>query len=203
MNVSGEYDTMKLPSFILASGSPRRRELLEQLGVRFQVETAPVEELEDTNFTARELCRANAFHKAQVVAMRHPDKLVIGADTLVHLNNVTFGKPSSLAEARRMLRRLSGRTHEVTTACCLVQWRPPWRVIFEETTLVRFAALDDRQIRNYLAAIDPLDKAGGYAIQEHGEWIVEALEGSFTNVVGLPVERLRDELASWREGEMV
>ena len=102
-----------------------------------------------------------------------------------------------------MLRRLSGRTHEVTTACCMVQWRPPWRVIFEETTLVRFAALGDRQIRNYLAAIDPLDKAGGYAIQEHGEWIVEALEGSFTNVVGLPVERLRDELASWCEGEMV
>ena len=203
MNVSGEYDTMKLPSFILASGSPRRRELLEQLGVRFQVETAPVEELEDPNFTARELCRANAFRKAQVVAMRHPDKLVIGADTLVHLDNETFGKPASLAAARRMLRRLSGRTHEVTTACCLVQWRPSRRVVFEETTLVRFAALSDRQIRNYLAAIDPLDKAGGYAIQEHGEWIVEALEGSFTNVVGLPVERLRDELASWREGEMV
>ena len=76
-------------------------------------------------------------------------------------------------------------------------------MVFEDTTLVRFAALGDRQIRNYLAAIDPLDKAGGYAIQEHGEWIVEALEGSFTNVVGLPVERLRDELASWCEGEMV
>ncbi len=194
---------MKLPSFILASGSPRRHELLEQLGARFQVETATVEELEDPNFTPRELCRANAFRKAQVAAMRHPEKLVIGADTLVHVDNETFGKPASLSEARRMLRRLSGRSHEVTTACCLVQWRPPRRVVFDETTLVRFAALSDRQIRNYLAAIDPLDKAGAYAIQEHGEWIVEALEGSFTNVVGLPVERLREELASWREGEMV
>jgi septum formation protein len=194
---------MKLPSFILASGSPRRHELLEQLGARFQVKTATVEELEDPNFTPRELCRANAFRKAQVAAMRHPEKLVIGADTLVHVDNETFGKPASLAEARRMLRRLSGRSHEVTTACCLVQWRPPRRVVFDETTLVRFAALSDRQIRNYLAAIDPLDKAGAYAIQEHGEWIVEALEGSFTNVVGLPVERLREELASWREGEMV
>ena len=203
MDVGGEYGTMKLPSFILASGSPRRRELLEQLGARFQVETSPVEELDDPNFTPRELCRANAFRKAQVVAMRHPAKLVIGADTLVHVDNETFGKPASLAEARRMLRRLSGRTHEVTTACCLVQWRPPRRVVFEETTRVRFAALNDRQIRNYLAAIDPLDKAGAYAIQQHGEWIVEALEGSFTNVVGLPVERLRNELASWREGEMV
>jgi len=194
---------MKLPSFILASGSPRRHELLEQLGARFQVETASMKELEDPNFTPRELCRANAFRKAQVAAMRHPEKLVIGADTLVHVDNETFGKPASLAEARRMLRRLSGRSHEVTTACCLVQWRPPRRVVFDETTLVRFAALSDRQIRNYLAAIDPLDKAGAYAIQEHGEWIVEALEGSFTNVVGLPVERLREELASWREGEMV
>ena len=194
---------MKLPSFILASGSPRRRELLEQLGVRFQVKTAPVVELEDPSFTPRELCRANAFRKAQVVAMRHPAKLVIGADTLVHLDNETFGKPASLAEARRMLRRLSGRKHEVTTACCLVQWCPSRRVVFEETTQVRFAALSDRQIRNYLAAINPLDKAGAYAIQQHGEWIVEALEGSLTNVVGLPVERLRDELASWREGEMV
>ncbi len=203
MNVSGEYGAMKLPSFILASGSPRRRELLEQLGVRFQVKTAPVVELEDPSFTPRELCRANAFRKAQVVAMRYPSKLVIGADTLVHLDNETFGKPASLAEARRMLRRLSGRKHEVTTACCLVQWRPSRRVVFEETTQVRFAALSDRQIRNYLAAINPLDKAGAYAIQQHGEWIVEALEGSLTNVVGLPVERLRDELASWREGEMV
>ncbi len=194
---------MKLPSFILASGSPRRHELLEQLGARFQVETASMKELEDPNFTPRELCRANAFRKAQVVAMRHPAKLVIGADTLVHVDNETFGKPASLSVARRMLRRLSGRSHEVTTACCLVQWRPPRRVVFDETTLVRFAALSDRQIHNYLAAIDPLDKAGAYAIQEHGEWIVEALEGSFTNVVGLPVERLREELASWREGEMV
>ena len=194
---------MKLPSFILASGSPRRRELLEQLGVRFQVKTAPVVELEDPSFTPRELCRANAFRKAQVVAMRHPAKLVIGADTLVHLDNETFGKPASLAEARRMLRRLSGRKHEVTTACCLVQGRSSRRVVFEETTQVRFAALSDRQIRNYLAAIDPLDKAGAYAIQQHGEWIVEALDGSFTNVVGLPVERLRHELKAWGEGEMV
>jgi len=194
---------VKLPSFILASGSPRRRELLEQLGAHFQVETAPAEELDDPNFTPRELCRANAFRKAQVVAMRHPDKLVIGADTLVHLGNQSFGKPASVTEARRILRHLSGRAHEVTTACCLVQWRPSRRVVFEETTMVHFAALNDRQIGNYLAAIDPLDKAGAYAIQQHGEWIVEALEGSLTNVVGLPVKRLRDELVSWSKGEMV
>jgi septum formation protein len=194
---------MKLPTFILASGSPRRRELLEQAGLRFRVETAEVEELDDRHFTPTELCRANAFRKAQVVAMRHPDQLVIGADTLVHLGNETLGKPPSLAEAHRMLKRLSGGTHEVTTACCLARWRLPRRVVFEETTLVRFAVLKDAQIRRYLSAIDPLDKAGAYAIQQHGEWIVEALEGSFTNVVGLPVERLLHELTAWQNREMV
>ena len=194
---------MKLLAFILASGSPRRRELLGQAGLRFRVETAEVEELEDSHFTPTELCRVNAFRKAQVVAMRHPAELVIGADTLVHLGNETLGKPGSMAEARRMLKRLSGRTHEVTTACCLARWRLPRRVVFEETTLVRFAVLKDAQIRRYLSAIDPLDKAGAYAIQQHGEWIVEALEGSFTNVVGLPVERLLHELTAWKDREMV
>ena len=194
---------MKFLSFILASESPRRRELLEQIGLNFRVETGDVEELESAHFTPTELCRANAFRKAQVIAMRHPDKLVVGADTLVHLDSDAFGKPSSMAAAQRMLKRLSGRTHEVTTACCLVQWRPPRRVTFEETTLVRFAVLNDRQIRNYLDIIDPLDKAGAYAIQEHGELIIEGLEGSFTNVVGLPVERLRRELTAWCGREMI
>lgn len=194
---------MKVPPFILASGSPRRRELLEQAGLRFRVETDDVEELDNPQLTPRELCRANAFRKAQVVAMRHPEQLVIGADTLVHLGSQALGKPGSHAEAARMLRKLSGCTHEVTTACCLTRWRPPQRVFFEETTMVRFAVLNDAQVRRYLAAIDPMDKAGGYAIQHHGEWIVEALEGSFTNVVGLPLERLRHELAAWRDREMI
>lgn len=194
---------MKFPSFILASGSPRRRELLEQAGLNFRVETGEVEELDSHHFTPTELCRANAFRKAQVVAMRHPDNLVVGADTLVHLGNESLGKPDSPSDARQMLKRLSGKTHEVTTACCLVKWRPPRRETFNETTLVKFANLNNCQIRNYLADIDPLDKAGSYAIQEHGEWIVEALEGSFTNVVGLPVERLKHELTAWCAREMV
>ncbi len=194
---------MKWPSLILASGSPRRRELLEELGVRFKVVTEDVEELSGGHMTPVELCRANAFRKAQVVAMRHPERLVLGADTLVHLGAEAFGKPGSMAGARRMLRRLSGQVHEVTTACCLTQWRPPKRMVFVETTRVRFGTLSDRQIRRYLAAVNPLDKAGGYAIQEHGEWIVEWIDGSFTNVVGLPVGRVRAELETWHGREMV
>ena len=105
---------MKLLAFILASGSPRRRELLGQAGLRFRVETAEVEELEDRHFTPTELCRVNAFRKAQVVAMRHPDQLVIGADTLVHLGNETLGKPASLAEALPSISRAMSRRSQAT-----------------------------------------------------------------------------------------
>ena len=188
---------MKLPPLILASGSPRRRELLEQAGLRFRVEVSQVAELNGAHMTPRELCRANSFGKAQAIAARFPDALVLGADTEVHLGNRVFGKPASLKAAHQMLRRLSGRTHEVTTACALICRQPAHRMVFEVTTHVQFRPLSDRQIRDYLAAIDPLDKAGAYAVQEKGEWIVEAIEGSFTNIVGLPVERVLQALSAW------
>ena len=188
---------MKLPAFILASGSPRRRELLAQAGLRFRVEAAQVEELNGAHMTPRELCRANAFRKAQAVARQFPGALVLGADTEVHLGNRVFGKPATLKAAHQMLRRLSGCTHEVTTACCLLRARPAHRVMFDVTTHVQFRPLSDGQIRDYLATINPLDKAGAYAVQENGEWIVEAIEGSFTNIVGLPVQQVLAALASW------
>jgi septum formation protein len=111
------------------------------------------------------------------------------------LDDECFGKPASLAEARRMLGRLSGRTHQVTTACGLVCGHR--KKVFSVTTRVTFRELSAKQINAYLRAVPVLDKAGAYAVQEKGEWIVESLHGSFTNVVGLPVERLRRELAAW------
>lgn len=189
---------MKPPLLLLASGSPRRRELLEQAGLHFRVEVSAVEELDGAHMTPGELCRANAFRKAQAVALRFPAALVLGADTEVHLDNRVFGKPATLAAAHQMLRRLSGRTHEVTTACCLVRLQPVYRRVFAVTTRVKFRRLNDRQIRDYLAVIEPLDKAGAYAVQEKGEWIIEAIEGSFTNIVGLPVESVLVELDRFR-----
>ena len=180
---------------ILASQSPRRQVLLLQLGVRFRVVTAEVAEEHGRGRAARGICRRNALAKARAVAADFTKATVLGADTLVHMGDELFGKPASLAEARRMLGRLSGGIHQVTTACALVGG--PRQKVFSVTTRVTFRELSARQINAYLRAVPVLDKAGAYAVQEKGEWIVEALHGSFTNVVGLPVERLAVELAAW------
>ena len=136
---------------ILASGSPRRRELLEQMGVKFRVLTAEVEEEHGQGRAARAICRRNALAKAFAVAMAHPKETVLGADTLVHLGDDLLGKPASMSEARRMLGRLSGQTHQVTTACALVQGER--RRVFSVTTRVRFRELSARQINAYLKAV--------------------------------------------------
>lgn len=180
---------------ILASGSPRRQELLEQMGVRFRVQTADVVEEHGRGKAARAICRRNALAKARAVAGQLPRETVLGADTLVHLGDDLLGKPARLTAARRMLARLSGKTHQVTTACALVKGQR--QRVFSVTTRVQFRELSARQINAYLKAVPVLDKAGAYAIQEKGEWIVEAVQGSLTNVVGLPVDRLEAELRAW------
>ena len=136
---------------ILASGSPRRRELLEQMDVKFRVLTAEVEEEHGQGRAARAICRRNALAKAFAVAKAHPKETVLGADTLVHLGDDLLGKPASMSEARRMLGRLSGQTHQVTTACALVQGER--RRVFSVTTRVRFRELSARQINAYLKAV--------------------------------------------------
>jgi len=180
---------------ILASQSPRRQELLRQMGVRFRVVTAEVAEEHGRGRAVRGICRRNALAKAKAVAVDYPKATVLGADTLVHLGDELYGKPANLAEARRMLGLLSGQTHGVTTACALVGGER--QRVFSVTTRVTFRDLSARQINAYLRAVPVLDKAGAYAVQEKGEWIIEALHGSLTNVVGLPVERLTTELAAW------
>jgi len=125
---------------------------------------------------------------------------VLGADTLVHLETTLFGKPRSLEEAYQMLEQLQGRTHHVVSAICLLQLRQHRQRVFAESTAVTFRPLDAVKIRRYLTKVNPLDKAGAYAIQEEGDSIVEKIEGSYTNVVGLPVERLKTELERWEAG---
>ena len=188
---------MKLPPLILASASPRRAELLKLLPVKFQVLPGTVAEVAHEHLSPLEICQLNAHRKARAVAKKIPDALVLGADTLVFLDNEILGKPRSLADARRMLARLQGRHHQVVTGVCLMHLRAHRERIFAVSTDVSFHPLDGRQIRDYLARINPLDKAGAYAIQESGEKIISEISGSFSNVVGLPVERLREELHRW------
>jgi len=182
---------------ILASASPRRSDLLRQLGLEFVVIVAKVEEIAPAHLSPHETAQINAYRKARAVAKKHPDDLVLGADTIVCLGAQIFGKPANLAEAEEMLLALQGQTHEVVTGVCLVGWRSRRQRLFAVSTTVTFQPLDRAAIRRYLEKVNPLDKAGAYAIQEHGDWIVREISGSFSNVVGLPVERLREELARW------
>jgi len=188
---------INLPPIILASASPRRSELLRQIGVEFSVVTSDTPEIHDGELTAREIAQVNAYRKARNVAKKHPDALVLGADTLVFIETLLLGKPGSLEHAYQMLEQLQGRTHEVVTAVCLLNLRNHRQRIFTEVTNVTFRPLDAVKIRRYLTKVNPLDKAGAYAIQEEGDLIVEKIAGSYTNVVGLPVERLQAELQAW------
>jgi septum formation protein len=188
---------VNLPPLILASTSPRRAELLRHLKLEFTVVPSDATELWHEHLSPLELCQLNAHRKARVVAKKIPDALVLGADTLVFLENEILGKPANLADAQRMLSRLQGRTHQVVTGVSLIHLRAHHEMIFAVSTDVMFHALDAGQIRDYLSLINPLDKAGAYAIQEHGEKIVANIAGSYSNVVGLPVERLQEELQRW------
>ena len=192
---------MSLPPLVLASGSPRRAELLRQAGISHVVLPAQVPEVQPEHLTPHEIAQLNAYRKCRSVAKRQPDLLVLGADTIVCLGERIFGKPAGLSEAQEMLARLQGRTHEVVTGVCLIHLRTHRQRLFAESTAVTFRQLHAGQIRRYLSKINPLDKAGAYAIQEEGDDLVKGIHGSFSNVVGLPVERVREELSAWRQPE--
>ena len=182
------------PRLILASASPRRRELLAELGVPFDVITADVTEHEESSTDPRVMVAHNAALKADWVAARHPEAIVLGADTTVFLEGHALNKPRDPADARAMLRRLSGRTHTVFTG--LAVRRTCDRLSFDEGVAsdVTFKTLDEATIETYLARVHTLDKAGGYGIQEHRELIVAGYFGSFTNIVGLPMETTKQIL---------
>ena len=188
---------MKTPALILASASPRRAELLRQLGVAFEIAPAAIREMEEEHLSAVETARINAYRKARVAARQHPNALVLGVDTVVALGATLFGKPSTLKEAEQILWKLQGRTHRVVTGVCLLYLRGRRQSIFSEETAVAFRPLTRAQIRHYHASVNPLDKAGAYGIQEKGEMLVEAIHGSYTNVIGLPLERLAVELSAF------
>ena len=176
-------------AIVLASASPRRRDLLARAGVVFEVMVSPAEEIHDASMNPEVLCEWNATLKAVAVAAMRPDATVIGSDTLVFIAGEPLGKPVDMAEAWRMLRRLAGRTHRVCTGVCVI-FPGGARKVFHATSEVTFRALDDAAIRAYFALVNPLDKAGAYGIQEHGERIIHEIRGSIDNVMGLPVAQV-------------
>ena len=181
---------------ILASASPRRRDLMTEAGYAFEVIAANVDELHDERVSLYDLTMANAAAKARLIADQFPERLVIGADTLVAIDGCALTKPADMDEARAMLRRLAGRTHEVCTSVAMICRAAGVERKFEVVTRVTFLLLTELQRDEYLTLINPLDKAGGYAAQEHGDRIIAGVEGSWTNVVGLPMEALGTELSA-------
>lgn len=175
---------------VLASASPRRAELLNQIGLTFQVIPSRVSEEVDLDLAPPEMVMTLAFRKADDVARTISTGLVIGADTLVVVSNQILGKPSGLEEAREMLSRLSGNEHSVFTGISVLSV-PDGRVLTDYVeTKVRFRRLKQKEIDFYVASKEPLDKAGAYGIQGLGAILVEKINGCYSNVVGLPLSKL-------------
>jgi septum formation protein len=177
------------PPLILASKSPQRRAILEQLGIPFEVRIAAVDELEEGG-SPEELALENAHRKAAAVAPQAVDALVLGVDTVVALEGRLYGKPADAEDARATLAALSGRRHEVISGICLTD--PEGARTAIATTQVEFRALTDALIDWYMSAGEWLERAGGYAIQGKGAALVHAIQGDYLNVVGLPVAALLD-----------
>lgn len=187
---------MNLPyPVVLASASPRRQDLLRELVPDFEVISADVDESALTGESPSELALRLASEKAEAVLAVRPRSLIIAGDTVVALPTEILGKPVDADDALRMLRALSGQTHEVLTGIA-VYW-PGHRESFVEATRVTFGDLSDEQIADYVATGEPMDKAGAYAIQCGAAEFVTTMEGSLTNVIGLPMERLAEVLRSW------
>ena len=179
---------MTTPRIILASQSPRRRQLLSLIGIPHEVEPADVDESVRPGESAGPYAERLAREKALAIARAHPAAVTIGADTTVVVDGDILGKPDDAADARRMLRRLSGRSHVVMTAVAVARGGRVRSGV--EEVGVTFRALDDREIDAYIATGEPMDKAGSYGIQGYGATIVERIEGDFFAVMGLAIVRL-------------
>ncbi|HBR92862.1 Maf family protein [Coraliomargarita sp. SDUM461003] len=185
----------ELPThFYLASASPRRAELMQRMGLRFEIRPTHVEEDDSGSQGPEVMVLENAKLKASTLSELEPEALVLGSDTTVAWDAHVLSKPVDLADARRMLQMLSGRTHTVYTAVSLYWQAGGLAHTFVERSDVRFQQLDDARIDQYFARVNPLDKAGAYGIQEGRELIIEHVEGSVENVMGLPIQALEQTL---------
>ena len=184
---------------ILASASPRRRDMLESAGVTFPVRPADVDESVRPNEIPHVLVERLACEKAKAVTAQSTDT-VLAADTIVVIDGVILGKPSDRAHAKAMITTLQGQSHHVLTGVCIHRTEPEKTTSWVTTTTVTFNPLNDLDVEWYLKNSSPLDKAGAYAIQEHGEFLVRSIDGSYDNVVGLPIKRVMEELRSFGDG---
>ena len=191
------------PLLILASKSPRRRELLNSIGVKFEVEPAHIDETLQNEHTPEEIVIRLCEEKSRVVAARYPEHFVLAADTIVVLRDRAAGfhvlnQPADDEESRQMLAQLSGRTHEVFTGFCLRRKSDDVCQTRVVQTVVQFKKLSTREIEAYVASGEGRDKAGSYGAQGIGAMLIERIDGSYTNVVGLPLTEVADVLEQYQ-----
>lgn len=181
---------MKNYPLILASASPRRQDLLRRCGVDFTVQSVDIEELTVAGDIAL-VPEINARNKALAVAAANPGCWVLGADTMIIFENRAIGKPADMADAFALLKSFSGRTHEVITGMALLNKEEDIAEVWSCKSEVKFKKLSDAVIKEYLECVPVLDKAGAYAIQDHGELIVERFSGEMENIIGMPLKKLQ------------
>lgn len=187
---------MTSPKVILASSSPRRRELLSQAGVDFQIIVSGCDETPIPGESVVAMVERLALVKAEAVAVQHPDAYVIGADTTVWIDGESLGKPSSVEEAKVMLRKIQGRTHEVWGGISIRNVSKALTKTWSHATRVTMSSMSEEVIARYVSSGEPMDKAGSYAIQGLGLQFVDSVEGSYSNVVGLNISALMRELGA-------
>lgn len=192
---------MDMTQLVLASSSPRRRQLLEMAGLRFAVLVSDIDEQIQPNEPPAQIVQALAFQKAKAVQRMNPDAYIIGADTIVVYNGQILGKPKTTEEAYEMLRTLSGKTHDVFTGVAIIA--PHEETTFVERTEVTFWELTEDEITAYIETGEPMDKAGAYGIQGRGALLVQRIVGDYYAVMGLPLAKTVRELTKlgWQKGE--
>jgi len=192
-----QLSDIKVKAIILASNSPRRRDLLHQIGIDFTIDPSDVDESALPDEPPEEYAVRVALEKAQVAASRARAGIVIAADTIVVLENEILGKPADARDAERMLTMLSGKAHRVITGLAVMDAATGKALTRASVTRVWFRGLSSREIASYAATGEPLDKAGAYGIQERGALLVDRIDGCYTNVVGLPLSLLGDLLRAF------
>ena len=180
--------------FILASASPRREELLRSVGLKFKILPASVNEDYIDGETPRQHVRRLSQDKARALAHKYPDAWVLGADTIVVIDNLILGKPQNKTQARQMLERLSGREHKVFTGFTLARTSAQVAKTKVIQSAVKFKPISTEEMEWYISCDEPYDKAGGYAVQGKGAYFIQAIRGSYTNVIGLPLCEVLEEL---------
>ena len=181
-------------NIILASASPRRKEILENTNVKFKIMASSIEELRLEGESPCQMVMRLAFEKGIDIASRQKSDLVISADTIVVLDNTVLGKPKDEIEARKMITSLSGRTHQVITGISLINLDNNKKIIDYVISNVKFKNLSEEDINDYIRTKESLDKAGAYGIQGYGALLVEEIQGDYFNIVGLPISKLSDLL---------